>query len=530
VRRVGGELTLTTSFVRAAGLALLAAVALALLPAADAAAQNRPNIIVVVTDDQSLNSMAEGPMPETERLLGERGATFTQAIVTTPMCCPSRSTLLTGQYAHNHNVLDNNPGYGALRQRRNVLPNWLRAAGYNTAHVGRWLNKYVTAVGDPERVAPGWHNWHTVISDNDSNLRYWAYRLRVNGKSERFGRSNRDHLTRVIGARSLRMIDRYAPRPKPFYLQVDHLAPHGSADPRLPCRRAAKPVTRDVGSFDDRSVDDGGRPAFNEANVSDKNSAVQATPPLDDTEIERVNRRWRCALASLREVDRNVARIVKRVREHRELKNTVFIFTSDNGFLFGEHRLSRKGMPYEEAVRVPLLIRLPERVRRGAPEGLEIPQAVANIDLAPTIVALARARPCFKGKCRTMDGRSLLPLLRGNTKAWPADRALLVEMTRRFPGEPGPERLMCAFAGVRTPEFAFHEFITVPAKDDPCPGPGEGEYEFYDLGSDPFQLDSEWDELSSGEQAVLRARLEDLRNCAGIAERDPLPPSGTYCE
>src|SRR5690606_17240814 len=164
--------------------------------AGGAAAQKRPNIIVVSTDDQSLDSMAEGPMRETERLLGKRGATFTQAVVTTPMCCPSRATLLTGQYAHNHRVLDNNPGYGALRQRRNVLPNWLRRAGYNTAHVGRWLNKYVTAIGDPERVAPGWDNWHTVISDDDSNLRYWAYRLRVNGKSKRFGRSNRDHLTR----------------------------------------------------------------------------------------------------------------------------------------------------------------------------------------------------------------------------------------------------------------------------------------------------------------------------------------------
>src|SRR5690606_21507208 len=107
--------------------------------------------------------------------------------------------------------------------------------------------------------------------------------------------------------------------------------------------------------------------------------------------------------------------------------------------------LMRKGTPYEEAIRVPLLIRLPERLRGGAPEGLELPQPVANIDITPTILALANARPCLRGRCRTMDGRSLLPLLRGNVDAWPSDRGVLIELTRRAPRTPGPPRRICGF-------------------------------------------------------------------------------------
>lgn len=521
------------AFRRAASglLAALALLAALLAPAPAEAAkqkkpnqQTRPNIILITTDDQRLDTITEeGAMPRTERLLGQRGAIFTQAIVTTPVCCPSRATILTGQYAHNHKVLHNTPGYGALRAPRNVLPNWLRRAGYVTAHVGRWLNHYVTAVGNPELVPPGWDEWHTVINGDDSNLRYFRYRLRVNGETVKFSNRDSDHLTRVIQLRSVRMIDRYLPQREPLYLQIDHLAPHSSPDPRLPCRRAAKPLPRDLGRFDDRDI--AGRvPSFNHHDPN-KHRAVREEPPWDEDKIARANRKWRCGLASLLGVDRGIERIVERVHEHGELRKTVFIFTSDNGYFLGEHRLGRKGRPYEEAVRVPLMVRVPPSLRDGAPAGMEIDLPVANIDLPATILELAGARPCLPGRCRTLDGRSLLPLLRGEFDQWPEDRAILIEMQMHAPGQQvGGSAQLCAFRGLRTPERAYYEFAG-PGEDALCPDPlfSDPEPEYYDLGSDPYQL-------SATPSPVMAERLATLADCAGIEGRDTPPPGRSNCE
>jgi arylsulfatase A-like enzyme len=483
--------------------------------------QKRPNIVLIVTDDQRFDTLAEGAMPRTERLLGRRGAIFTEAIVTTPLCCPSRATMLTGQYGHNNGVLRNR--YGLLRAPRNVLPVWLRKSGYVTAHVGRWLNHYVSAVGDPERVAPGWKEWHTIVNNDDSNLRYFGYRLRVNGGTVKFGKKERDHLTREIQRRSLRILDRYLPKRKPLYLQIDHLAPHSSPDPRLPCRRAAKPLARDVGRFDDREIE-GRVPSFDHFDPG-KHRAAREEPPWDEDKIARSNRGWRCGLASLLGVDRGIERIVKRVRKHRELGKTVFIFTSDNGYFLGEHRLGRKGRPYEEGVRVPLLVRMPPSLRKGAEAGMEIDLPVANVDLPATILQLARAKPCLGDRCRTLDGRSLLPLLRGRFDRWPEDRAILIEMSPREAGQAvGGGAPLCAFRGLRTPERAYYEFAG-PDEEGRCPQPlwADPEPEYYDLEEDPFQL-------NATPAPVMAERLERLASCAGIEGRDTPPPGRFNCE
>ncbi|MCI0634331.1 MAG: sulfatase-like hydrolase/transferase, partial [Actinobacteria bacterium] len=148
-------------------------------PLAPGAAKDgkRPNIVVVVTDDQTLASLSAATMPSTVALIGGGGTEFTNAVVTTPLCCPSRASMLTGQYAHNHGTLGNTPGYQALRQKANTLPVWLRRAGYVTAHVGKYLNRYKASVEHPTEVAPGWDEWHTVIDPAGKFVRYYDYRL-----------------------------------------------------------------------------------------------------------------------------------------------------------------------------------------------------------------------------------------------------------------------------------------------------------------------------------------------------------------
>ncbi|MGH2990493.1 MAG: sulfatase family protein [Solirubrobacterales bacterium] len=506
---------------------VLVLVALAAFPSA--AAGKRPNIVLVVTDDQTLASLDAGTMPSTLGLIGGEGTEFTNAVATTPLCCPSRASMLTGQYAHNHGTLGNTPGYEALRHKANTLPVWLGRAGYVTAHVGKYLNRYKASVAHPTDVAPGWDEWHTVIDPSRRYVRYYDYRLAVNGDAVRLGDRPRDYITRVINRRAARMVREHAPRSKPLYLQVDHRAPHTEegVDSGGPCGGTVPPDPRDAGAFAAETLPR--PPSFDEPDVSDKPSFIRALPRLGGATTAAIERRYRCALASLRSVDRGVRRVVAALRRERELDDTVLIFTSDNGFFFGEHRIpEQKTRPYEESVRVPLLIRVPER-HRGAQAPAQVSDPVANIDIAPTILDLARARPCRSaGECRVMDGRSLLGPIRGEG-GWPDDRAIALE----FDAGPRARRtLVCRYEGVRA---AGHVYVRHTAAADAA---GDcrpvDEREHYDLGADPFQLDNLYPADPTTPQGAsedaLEARLDALRNCAGIAGRDPASGGRPFCE
>ena len=517
---------------RAAALALLAVALFAIAPASAAAKQQRPNIVVVMTDDQTLASMNEMTMPNVTALT-EIGATeFMDAIVTTPVCCPSRATMLTGQYAHNHGVLANTPGYADLRGKANTLPVWLRRAGYATAHVGKYLNRYLSSVEESGKVAPGWDEWHTVLDPPRKYVRYYGYRLAVNGEAKRVGKRPRDYITRVINRRAARMIRERVPRRKPLYLQVDHRAPHTEAGvkSRGPCGGLVPPDPRDALAFN--GVPLPRPPSFDEDDVSDKPTFVGSLPRLSADVTSRIELRYRCALASLLSVDRGVGRIVSALRRARELANTAIVFTSDNGFFFGEHRIpEQKTRPYEEALRVPLLVRVPQRVLGGAAPVPEVAEPVANIDLAPTVLDLAGATPCRKrSRCRTLDGRSLTGLIRGDG-AWPAGRGILLEFDA---GERARRAKVCRYQGVRA---GGHAYVRHTAIADPVTGlcaPIE-EVEHYDLAADPFQLDNlhpaEPGSQQAGIETELEARLAQLRDCAGISGRDPAPAGGArHCE
>jgi N-acetylglucosamine-6-sulfatase len=495
-----------------------------------AAAEPAPNIIVIQTDDQDAATLTRAIMPKTAKLLLRHGTRFTDYVVSAPLCCPSRAELLTGQYAHNNGVTWNNPNpYGDLRQKANTLPVWLHRAGYRTAHLGKFLNLYARAVPDPNQVPPGWEEWHTALEPVD----YYGYTLHDNGHSIDHGTLPRDYLTHVLNVKAVRMIRRYVPRRRPLFMAVDQLAPHGGHRPYRHGHCAAGmpiPAPADIHRFQHTALPM--PPSFNELNVSDKPSFIRDRPRLTTDVIARLKERYRCRLAALRAVDRGVGRIVGALRHEHELANTAIVFTSDDGWLVGQHRVpGAKVDPYEENLRVPFAIRLPKdtRPRGGVPHRLS--SAVANIDIAPTLLSLAGAKPCTRpGRCRILDGRSMLRAIRSDGRHWPSDRGILLELqtSRPLAGRFTP----CDYEGIRTSSQVYVEYHSATVRGTDCVAQEEREH--YDLRSDPFELDNLFPAppgtSAADREFALAARLADLRDCAGIRPRDPKPASGHYCQ
>jgi N-acetylglucosamine-6-sulfatase len=495
-----------------------------------AKASGRPNVVLIQTDDQTLRQFNRRVMPRTTALLARHGVTFTDYLATTALCCPSRASLITGEYAHNHGVLSNGPGYLTLEDKTNVLPVWLQQAGYNTIHLGKFMNGYSGAVDRPTDVAPGWNDWQTLFNKAED---YYDYKLSNNGREVDFGEAPHDYVTRVLTRKAVRAVRQYAPYPAPFYMQLDERAPH-VAETNLPGRcggkvRYPEPDPRDADRFGHASLPH--PPSFNEKRIGDKPGFLRGEKRFTRSKRKRAREHWRCALASLVGADRSVARVYNAVKRAGELGNTVFMFISDNGQFFGEHRIGTgKVLPYEEALQLPLVIRVPRRYRDGTSVPRSVGKPVANIDLAPTILALAHGQPCPpEGGCRTMDGRSLLPLLTGSGN-WPRRRALLTEYRTDNPTRYGT----CNFAGIRTSRTIYVEhysaFDSATGKCEPT-----HQVERYNLRRDPFELRN----LCHGgspascpggkSQRRLRRHLQRLRRCAGIKGRDEPIDSRPFC-
>jgi N-acetylglucosamine-6-sulfatase len=527
----GGRIALASlALIAAAGLGLAASKpSMGSSATSQRAAAGRPNIVVIQTDDQTSRQFTGKVMPNTTRLLAHHGTTFTDYIATTAQCCPSRASFLTGQYAHNHGVTSNAVAYPALINKHNVLPTWLRRAGYRTIHVGKFLNGYPPWAKPPTRVAPGWSQWYTVLKPG---THYYDYRYAINGHSRYHGHRPKDYLARVVAKDATRLIRVQARRRRPFYLQVDERAPHDARqqDPFGSCDHQPIPDRRDEKRFMGVRLPES--PSFNERNMSDKPGFLRTAPRIGAAARSRLRQHWRCGLASLVAVDRDVRKLYTAVKRSGELHKTVFIFISDNGLFFGEHRIpGGKVLPYEEGVRLPLVIRLPKRYRGGGSRVPKISKAVANIDLAPTILRLAGARPCLAGgRCRTMDGRSLMPLLK-RAGGWPRDRGLLTEYQVADAGR----YATCEFAGIRTRDniYVRHRRVVNRVTNE-CVSVDQRER--YNLGDDPFELNnrcfggSPADCPSSNQQLRLELRLSRLRNCAGIQGRDGRVNGRPFCE
>jgi arylsulfatase A-like enzyme len=469
--------------VLAAGAVLLPGATVAVgagTTAAQTSEQARPNVVVIMTDDQTAESVRV--MTNVRRLLRDRGATFANSFVGFALCCPSRATFLTGQYAHNHGVLGNAPptgGYAKL-DHTNTLPVWLQEAGYYTAHLGKYLNGYGRS--DPREIPPGYDEWRGSV--DPSTYRFYGYTLNENGGLVTY---ERRYQTDLYAQKAVGFIQRRAPLEQPFFLSVAFLAPHsgGPREPDDPVGQATPvPAPRHRNDFDSAPLPR--PPGFNEPNVADKPVGIRSRPLLTQARIRTIRENYQQRLESLLAVDEAVATIVAALRRTGELDDTLIVFTSDNGFFHGEHRVpAGKVLLYEPSIRVPLIVRGP-----GIPAGLRLTQRVSNIDLAPTVADAAGATPG-----RVMDGRSLLPLFADSQLT--LGRDLLVE---RGPG-PG------TFAAVRAPHYLYAEY-------------GNGEQELYDLARDPYELQSRHaDPAYAAVKADLALRLAHLRTCSGATCR-----------
>jgi N-acetylglucosamine-6-sulfatase len=476
----------TRFLIIAASLLLLSGIAAAQSATSVQQQRARPNVIVIMTDDQTVESLRV--MGNVKTLLADQGTTFDSSFASFSLCCPSRATFLTGQYAHNHGVLGNAPpegGYAKL-DSSNTLPVWLQHAGYHTVHVGKYLNGYPGS--NRTHVPAGWTEWYGSI--DPSTYQFYNYTLNENGRLVTYGSDPASYQADVYSRKAVDAVRRLAPAAAPFFLSVAFLAPHSggpreSDDPRnFP---TPVPAPRHRNRFVSEPLP---QPAsFNEADVSDKPLGIRNRPLLNAQAIANVTENYRQRLESLLAVDEAVAAIVAALRETGELEQTLIVFTADNGFLHGEHRVpSGKVLLYEPSIRVPLILRGP-----GIPRGGRVSELVANVDLAPTIVDATGAAPL-----RTMDGRSLLSLAEDPGRR--TGRDVLIE---RGPGGNNQQ----IFAALRTPRYLYAEY-------------SNGDRELYDLVRDPDQLTSlHADPAHEALRTELAGRLAQLRSCAGAACR-----------
>jgi N-acetylglucosamine-6-sulfatase len=453
---------------------LLTAVVLAIAgPALAQAPAKPPNIVFVLSDDEDLGIHAF--MPKVKALIEDQGAVFENFFVTYPLCCPSRASILRGQYPHNTLVLGNLPPEGGFLTFRHLgleastIATWLQRAGYRTALYGKYLNGYVETDAPP----PGWDEWYAANNDGYFNVNY---KLNENGKTVAYGGTPEDYLTDVIARKATAHIRRFAAEGRPFFLYVATFAPHSPYNP----------APRHEGMFKGAQLPN--PPSFNEDDVSDKPGFIQELPRLNEDHIAKITSHYRQRLECLQAVDELVETLVDTLNDTGELDRTYIVYASDNGFHLGEHRmLEGKDTAYEQDIRVPLAIRGPD-----VPKGERVNAMALNIDLAPTFAAWAGIEPPD-----FVDGRSLRPLLEDPAAPW--RRSFLIQRL----GLETDERMKPANAfAIRTQRYTYVAY-------------NNGEREMYDLATDPDQLQSIEPTADQALIDALAVRLIQLRACQG---------------
>ena len=536
---------------------------------ATAAGQPRPSFVVIQTDDETLDQLyatytpPEGvpivAMPNTLSLIADRGVTFNRYYVSYPLCCPSRVSLLTGRYAHNHNVRGNVPpeggytGFSIRNAMNHNIATWLQQAGYRTIHVGKFLNGYGDEPFDNgTTVPPGWSAWHTVLNA-DTDHYYYGYTLNDNGQIDGpFGDSG-SWDTREYGLRDdfgcptaptnglpclyeTDVFSRIAaeelagtPPTTPLYLQLDYTAPHG--DFRRPA--GPEPAPRHYDSFAGAPYPHSRSQGFDEGDVRDKPSFIREAPYLSLNDIHTYRVYYQKALESLRAVDDGVKEIVNELGATGRLDNTYIIFTSDNGFFYGEHRLTGgKFLAYEPSTHLPFLMRGP-----GIKPGTETGELAANIDIAPTILQLAGAEAD-----KSIDGRSLVPYaldpsLRSRRPilfesfvetsdveengGGPAAAPAAVAAGRHGGGPSVNARGGNATASIVAPPKDYEGIRLGRYKYIEWP---DGEKELYDLSRDPYELNNRIKDANLAPiRNFLHEQLDRLEDCSGKTCQEVAP-------
>ncbi len=448
-----------------------------------------PNIVFVLTDD--LDTSLVRFMP-TVRKMQARGANFTNYSLSDTLCCPSRSSILTGLYPHTSGIFTNtgpDGGYQAFKARgleQDTYAVALQQAGYHTGFMGKYLNGYdpKAGTGAPgSNVPPGWDDW--AVAGNGYGE--YNYTLNENGREVAYGHRPADYLTDVLAAKSATFIRAQAAANQPFALEVATFAPHSPFTP----------APRDAKKYPNLRAPRG--PAFNERNLSDKPAWLRNHPRLTRAQIRQIDNTYRKRAQSVRSVDALLARIRATVKATGQADNTYVVFSSDNGFHLGQHRLrSGKQTAFRTDVVVPLVVTGPGVAKRS------VAKLAQNVDLAPTFADLAG------GSLPKADGRSLVPLLHGKSAAkWPF--AALVEHhgPNNDPADPdAPGR-----AGSNPPTYA-----AMTTRNTTYVEYAGGSREYYNNRVDPQQLRNIYRFLSKSHRAALSAKLAKLTGCHGTVE------------
>ena len=435
-------------------------------PPALAQTPGPPNVVLILTDDQRFDTLKV--MPEVQRLLVARGMTLRRAIVTNALCCPSRATILTGRYSHTTGVYTNkglNGGWPLFQaSESSTIATALHDVGYRTALIGKYINEYG---GEAAYVPPGWDRWFALTGSGS----YFDYSIYDDARGHvTYGSQVSDYLTDEIRRQAVSFI-RTAPQGAPLFMVVSPFAPHGPfiAAPRHEGAFASAPV-----AFG---------PSVNEANVTDKPRYIRRLPLVT---LSRLRERTRDQWGTLLAVDELVSRIMNALGETGRRANTLVIYTTDNGLSNREHRWSGKQAPYEQSIRVPMVISLPGQIPAGTVSGA----LVSNVDLAPTIAD-------FAGTSLPADGVSMRPLLTDLSSS--VRDSVLLEHVESVPTLP-------TYCGVRTRSFTFVHYAT-------------GEEELYDLVQDPHQL-----------QNVVTSRPNKAAELRSLTQSlcQPLPPGFSW--
>lgn len=460
--------------------AIVVSMVVALAPAAAAAQREhaepaRPNIVVVVVDDLRWDDLgiAGHPFVETPAIdrIAREGVRFLNAFATTPLCSPSRASILTGQYAHTHGIVDNTARDAASHS----LPTFavpLQAAGYRTAFFGKWH------MGNDDSPRPGFSQWVAMRGQGEAR----DPQFNVNGTRIR----ESGYVTDLLTDHAVRFIRES--RQAPFMVFLAHKALHPNVIQRDDGSTGAVPgqdegfiaAPRHQGRYANAAVPR--RP--NAGRLPVRKPAllrpIEGVPPLGPG-TATPDRDIRARLEMLLAVDESLGRVVAALKEAGSYERTVIVVMGDHGYFYGEHDLNEeRRLAYEESARIPLIVRYPRDARAGSTPG----ELVQTIDLAPTLLELAGA-----ADATTRQGRSLVPLLRGERPEW--RRSVLIEY---FSDTVFPRIRNMGYRAVRTDRYKFIDYLELDGMD-----------ELYDLEVDPFELDNL---VGSDRESKLRPALE----------------------
>jgi N-acetylglucosamine-6-sulfatase len=443
---------------------------IAAAPDSSAAGRELPDVVLVITDDQRAGTLQR--MPHLRKGLIRRGVRFRSAFVPNPSCCPSRVSFFTGTYSHTNGVWKNLGPVGGMQafDDSSTLATWLHDAGYRTGLFGKYLNGY----RDASIVPSGWDEWFAFMAGD--GRAYFGFNASHNGRLVGFPD---DVYSTVETYERVSRFIRTTPDREPLFAVWTPVAPHRPFTPEDRYADAAIDVPR------------WRPPNYNEGNVSDKPRYVRVTDRLDARTRAAIDADRSGQYRTLLSVDDGMADIVRALRATGRLSNTLLVYTSDNGLMWGEHRLVRKAVPYDGASRVPMIVRYDPLTQ--ASRGASASSLVVNIDVAPTIMDLARLTPASP-----VDGRSMAPLLDGSARA----------IRSRFVIEHAAGSDAPAYCGVRSKRELFVHYTT-------------GEEEYYRLERDPWSLRN----LAGRNQ--VRAEMQSLRRYATKKCR-PRPPGFSW--